>query len=227
MGRQLRNTTPLSAVCAAALLIAGLPLLLVAAVMSAWCFKAWPVFVHTRVGAGGQHFRMYKIRTLPPCTNRYVSKYALDVVDIPPAMRLIRRLHIDELPQLWHVVTGEMSFVGPRPEMPDLHDLLPASFAMERTSVRPGLTGLWQISPHNAGLIRERPEYDRLYVGHRWFWLDAWIMFRTVQKMTSGRTTQLYDVPLWAIPPVGDLDIAPSAARIAVRQPAMPMAEVA
>lgn len=183
------------------LLLIALPLILGAAAISFWCYRAWPFFVHDRVGYTGRRMRMVKVRSLPPSTRRYVDKYAIRDVEIPRSMRAMRRLHLDELPQLWHVVRGDMTFVGPRPEMAALHDALDPEFAAVRTSVRPGLTGLWQISPHNVGLIGERPEYDRLYVAHRTASLDLWIVFRTIVKMSAGTTTHLHEVPRATIGP--------------------------
>ena len=189
----------IEAVVAAVVLIAVVPLIALGAITSALCYRAWPFFVHDRVGLGGTTFRLFKIRSLPPTANRYADKYSLAAERIPRPMALMRRMHLDELPQLWHVVRGQMAFVGPRPEMPTLHRHLPDRFASQRVSVLPGLTCLWQISPHNAGLISERTEYDRLYVEYRTLLFDLWILLRTALKMTLGKTVQLYEVPPWVI----------------------------
>lgn len=183
------------AVLAGTALVISIPIIAACAAVSAFTYRASPFFVHERVGLGGRHFRFYKIRTLPPTTNRYADKYSLGESRIPKRMQWMRRLHLDELPQLAHVVVGQMSLVGPRPEMPVLHDSLPPQFAQLRTSVRPGLTCLWQISPHNQGLIGERSEYDRLYVDYCNAKLDAWILAQTARKMVTGRTTHLHQVP--------------------------------
>lgn len=180
---------------AAVLLLLAVPLIALTAAVSFACYRAWPFFVQDRVGFGGRTLRFVKVRSLPPDTARYADKYSLQASRIPAVMRTVRRLHLDELPQLLHVARGEMAFVGPRPEMPNLHARLPEPFASERVSVRPGITGLWQISPHCHQLIGERTEYDRLYIRHRTATFDAWILLRTVRKMSLGRTTQLYDVP--------------------------------
>ena len=168
---------------AAMLLVAAIPVILLAAAVSAVTYRAWPFFVQDRVGRGGRTFRLVKVRSLP----RHMVR--------------LRTLHLDELPQLWHVVTGDMAFVGPRPEMPNLHAKLPARFAAERVSVTPGLTGLWQISPHCNLLIGDRTEYDRLYIEHRNPSFDLWILWRTLVKMATGQTTHLFEVPQRAITP--------------------------
>lgn len=183
---------------AALLLILASPFIMGAALASLLHFRATPWFRHTRVGVGGEPFRLFKVRTLTPDLDRYAPKSALDGVSTPRSMALLRRLHLDELPQLAHVVLGQMSFVGPRPEMPALHDSLPSEFARLRTSVRPGLTGLWQISHHSVGMIGDRPEYDLLYAAHRNLRLDLWILGRTVLKMVGGGTIGLHQIPRWA-----------------------------
>ena len=188
---------------AAVALVLSLPVILVTAATSLAHYRQWPFFVHDRVGLGGRTFRLLKIRTLPPATNPYVDKYELRQTAVPRAMALVRRLHLDELPQLVHVVRGQMAFVGPRPEMRVLHERLPRRFAETRTAVLPGLTCLWQISPHCAGLIGERPEYDRLDGEHRGTRLDLWIVGRTVVKMLTGRTAHLHEIPQWAVASTG------------------------
>ncbi len=177
------------------LFLVAFPFICVGALASFAVYRAWPLFVHDRIGYEGRTIRIRKIRTLPPETAQYADKYSIRANEIPRSMKLLRRLHIDELPQLLHVCRGDMAFVGPRPEMAVLHHALPDSFASVRTSVAPGLTGLWQISPHNQQLIGERPEYDRLYVSYRSAKLDAFILRRTMLKMTLGRPTHLHEVP--------------------------------
>jgi lipopolysaccharide/colanic/teichoic acid biosynthesis glycosyltransferase len=181
------------------LALLSLPVVAVAAVVSAAALRANPFFVHERVGWCGRPFRVVKVRTLPTSTGAYVDKYALEGQPIPRATALLRTLHLDELPQLWLVVAGSMSLVGPRPEMRVLHDDFDPVFAELRCRVRPGLTGLWQISPHCVGLIGQRPEYDRIYLEMRTWRLDAWIAFRTVLKILGRGTVHLYEVPGWAV----------------------------
>jgi lipopolysaccharide/colanic/teichoic acid biosynthesis glycosyltransferase len=180
------------------LALLSLPVVAVAALVSLVALRANPFFVHERVGHCGRTFRVVKVRTLPPSTGAYVSKYALEDTKVPRATLLLRQMHLDELPQLWLVVGGSMSLVGPRPEMRVLHDDFDPFFAELRCKVRPGLTGLWQISPHCVGLIGQRPEYDRIYLEMRTWRLDVWIALRTVLKILGRGTVQLYEVPEWA-----------------------------
>lgn len=181
------------------LAIVTLPLLALTAAASALAYRASPFFVHQRIGRQGRPFTFVKVRTLPPTTSRYADKHSIARTAIPRSMQLVRKTHLDELPQLWMVLTGHLSLVGPRAEMAMLHERISARAAAERLSVRPGVTGLWQVSVHCDGLICDRVEYDRLYVQHRNPMLDAWILWKTVEKMLLGRTVHLYDVPRWAI----------------------------
>lgn len=186
---------------AGALLVVTLPVILVVAVGSAIVLRTWPFFVQDRVGHGGRSFRFLKIRTLPRSTPTYLLKDELTFDDVPLFARTLRRLHLDELPQLALVLLGKMSMVGPRPEMIHFHEHHGAEFAVERTSVRPGCTGLWQIGASRDDLIGAAPEYDRFYLEHHNPRLDLWILWRTGLLMLGlrGRVT-LDDVPLWAVP---------------------------
>lgn len=182
------------------LLLITLPMILLCALVTAASLRAWPFFGQERVGLDGRVFRFVKIRTLRPSVPAYADKYevAPHELDAPAFCRLLRRLHLDELPQLALVVLGRMSLVGPRPEMPHLHAAMDPTFARTRTSVRPGCTGLWQVSVGSGGLIGESPEYDLAYVEQRTFALDLWILGRTFGLVVpfGGRAlVTLDDVP--------------------------------
>jgi len=175
----------------------SLPVVLLLAAVTAVNLRAWPFFVQTRIGAGGVPFRLVKLRTLPVATNHYADKRAIESIPLTWISRNLRRTHLDELPQLFLVPIGRMSLVGPRPEMPFLHDQMPASFSRRRIEVRPGCTGLWQISHQCSGLIVEAPEYDLYYVNNRSLLLDLWVAWRTVSMVVHRRTVSLADVPEW------------------------------
>lgn len=152
-----------------------------------------PFFVQDRIGQYGRLFRFPKIRTLPPNAPKYADKRAIEEVSIPWLSQKMRDLHLDELPQLYLVLTGEMSLVGPRPEMAFLHDQMHAGFATARTTVRPGLTGLWQISEAWSDLILETPDYDLFYLRHRSWWMDLWILWHTALQMLGIGTPVTLD----------------------------------
>jgi lipopolysaccharide/colanic/teichoic acid biosynthesis glycosyltransferase len=122
------------------------------------------------------------------------DKYALRNDSYNSWSNLLRRSHLDELPQLWSVAKGDMSIVGPRPEMPSLSSKYPVDFVKVRTSVRPGITGAWQISEALAGLIYEAPEYDREYVASASPKLDIWILWRTVRGIFGGDPINLTEL---------------------------------
>jgi lipopolysaccharide/colanic/teichoic acid biosynthesis glycosyltransferase len=182
------------------LAVLAIPVIGVLALVGLAVWRANPFFVQERIGLGGTPYRVWKLRSMPVTAPAYADKYAIGEVPIPPYGRLIRRLHLDELPQILHVVSGKMSLVGPRPEMAFLHAQMPESFAEQRVTVRPGVTGLWQISPALSGLILEAPEYDRAYLELQNPRLDAWIVWRTVGKVLGAPQVTLEDVPQWATP---------------------------
>jgi lipopolysaccharide/colanic/teichoic acid biosynthesis glycosyltransferase len=165
------------------------PLVIVLALLMWASLRCWPFFVQQRVGRDGELFRMVKIRTLPRHAPRYASKYDLDEVVTTRAGRFLRKTHLDELPQLFLVVWGSMSLVGPRPEMAQLMDRFDAQHAALRCAVRPGCTGLWQVSEDASKLISEVPEYDRSYVLHGRASLDLFLLWSTVRcALLSGRS---------------------------------------
>lgn len=173
------------------------PVILVAAVVAAGCLRTWPFFVQVRVGRAGRLFRCVKIRTLPSATPTSLDKYTVSTHVTSRACRFLRRTHLDELPQLWLVVWGTMSMVGPRPEMPALARLAAPEVRAVRESVKPGCTGLWQVSEAQTRLLHEVPEYDLAYVRGRTLRLDVWLLWRTAVDLTGRRPISLDDVPAW------------------------------
>lgn len=181
------------------LLVVTLPVIVVAAVGSAISLRAWPFFTQDRVGRDGRLFRFVKVRTLPVHVPTYIDKHQLDADRIPAFCRALRRLHLDELPQLLLVVRGHMSLVGPRPEMAYLHEQMAPEFAALRTAVRPGCTGLWQVSEACTDLISAAPEYDEAYLARRTLRLDLWVLAQTARKMVGvGKVVTLDTIPGWA-----------------------------
>jgi lipopolysaccharide/colanic/teichoic acid biosynthesis glycosyltransferase len=146
-----------------------------------------PVFFrHHRVGRGGNHFVLWKFRSMRTDVPEY-EKSPRSVADdrLTRIGRLIRRLSVDELPQLINVIKGEMSLVGPRPEMP----FIVARYRpveCERLITRPGITGLWQISPARAFPIHENLQYDLHYIRNQNFFLDCIIILRTITAVIHG-----------------------------------------
>jgi exopolysaccharide biosynthesis polyprenyl glycosylphosphotransferase len=146
-----------------------------------------PVFFwQERVGKDGRLFRLYKFRTMYASSARYDYSPKLDRDPrVTPIGHLLRRSCLDELPQAINVLLGQMSIVGPRPEMPFLVEQHTAVH-QERLSVKPGITGLWQISGDRARQIHESPEYDRYYVRHRSLFMDAAIILHTFLHLLNA-----------------------------------------
>ena len=146
-----------------------------------------PVFFrHNRVGKRGRHFVLWKFRSMRMDAPRYeASPQNASDVRLTRVGRWMRRLSIDELPQLINVLKGEMSLVGPRPEMPFIVARY-RSVERERLVVRPGITGLWQISPARAFPIHENLEYDLHYIRNQNLLLDCAIILRTVTAVFHG-----------------------------------------
>jgi lipopolysaccharide/colanic/teichoic acid biosynthesis glycosyltransferase len=177
--------------------LVALPIVTVIATAMAVSLRAFPLFVHERVGRGGEPFRVIKVRTLSPVTSPYADKREIDARGKGLA-GIVRRLHLDELPQLLLVPLGRMSLVGPRPEMAHLYDRMPERQGGTRLRFRPGCTGLWQISVAHGGLIADAPEYDVLYAEHRTWRMDLWILWKTALIMSGTREPiHLTDVPRW------------------------------
>jgi lipopolysaccharide/colanic/teichoic acid biosynthesis glycosyltransferase len=197
-------------VVASTLLVVAAPLILTFAVVLAVSLQTWPFFVQVRVGQGGRRFTFLKLRTLPPTAPAYADKYQLDQVRIPWAGRVLRATHLDELPQRWLDLRGEMRLVGPRPEVPQLHESLAAHHRSARELLRPGCAGIWQVSVDNDRLIHEAPEYDLFYAEHASLALDVWILWRTALLALGGRRVSIADVPSWAVRRTDAAEVAPA-----------------
>jgi exopolysaccharide biosynthesis polyprenyl glycosylphosphotransferase len=144
-------------------------------------------FVQKRVGRGGRVFRMHKFRTMRPNSPTYAPT-PQDESDprVTPVGRWLRRTSLDEIPQLWNVLKGDMSLVGPRPEMPFIVSRYNEAHR-QRLNVKPGLTGLWQISPDRALAIHENMDYDLYYIRNQSQLLDLAIMAKTVTAVLRGQ----------------------------------------
>lgn len=173
------------------LAILTLPIQVFVLVLSAVSFRAWPIFRQSRVGQHGEYFTFRKVRSLPVSAPTDATKFELGDVKNSKVGCLLRRTHCDELIQLWSVVTGKLSLVGPRPEMVSLSDRYDPGFVRTRTAVRPGVTGVWQVSEASDGLIGDAPEFDEYYVTTRSWALEVKVLVATASKMVLGRTSNL------------------------------------
>ncbi len=153
------------------------------------------IFRQERIGRGGRPFTVYKFRTmhLDPAGELRLFRDAdgrlrHKIPNDPRVTRVgrwLRRSSLDELPQLWNVLRGEMSLVGPRPELPQIVKTY-EPWQHLRHVVRPGITGWWQISGRSHLPMHEHTEYDLYYVEHLSFWLDVKILLRTLIITVRG-----------------------------------------
>lgn len=182
-------------IAAVALVVIAIPLLGLALAV-AITMRRWPFYSHERVGRGGETFRMYKLKSM--IDDRRSRQARIGFQDRrqchktrtdPRVTRLghfLRRTAVDELPQLLNVLLGDMSIVGPRPELPKIVSKY-EKWEHRRHVVRPGLTGWWQVMGPTDELMHEHVEYDLYYVDNRSWALDLRIIWRTFGVLLRGR----------------------------------------
>lgn len=156
-------------------------------------------FRQPRVGKDGRVFDLWKLRTMVPQADaklrehlardaaaRLEWEHSQKLKDDPRITRIgkyLRKYSIDELPQLWNVLRGDMSLVGPRPMLPEQRTQYPGTAYFQ---MRPGLTGLWQISVRNGCSFAERAVHDTRYFAMMSFGTDLWILWRTPLVVIQG-----------------------------------------
>ena len=186
-----------------ALLVLLMPLMLAVYLAVRTTSSGAGIYRQERVGAGGRTFAIYKFRTMHHRASEdvhraYVARMLAGEVEAEQGLyklgadarvtrvgRLLRRTSIDELPQLVNVLRGDMSLVGPRPALPWEVEMFPP-WALARESVRPGLTGLWQVSGRNRLTMTEGLHLDVEYVQRATLLFDLQIMVRTIPALLRG-----------------------------------------
>lgn len=158
----------------AALALLSVPFLLLALLL-ALANRGTPFFRQTRPGRGGRLFRIVKFKTMTDARDSR-GELLSDEQRLTRAGALVRSLSLDELPQLFNVLAGQMSFIGPRPLLPEYLPLYTAEQA-RRHDVRPGITGWAQVNGRNAISWERKFELDVWYVDHLNFLLDMRIIF--------------------------------------------------
>jgi lipopolysaccharide/colanic/teichoic acid biosynthesis glycosyltransferase len=197
-----RRATAFDAACArafdlvvgVAMLVALSPLLLVTAA-AVWATSGRPIFfLQRRLGRGGRMFHIVKFRTMRPDAEARTGPVYASTTDprVTPVGRWLRRLHLDELPQLFNVLAGQMSIVGPRPERPHFVNQLRKDVPVFelRNCVRPGITGWAQVRlPYadDSEDARSKLEYDLYYVLHRSIAFDTAVLLETLGVALRGR----------------------------------------
>ncbi len=156
-------------------------------------------YTQKRVGLDGREFRIFKFRSMVPDADARLRAY-LDANPtqrrewevtqklrrdprITPIGRILRKTSLDELPQLWNVMKGDMSLVGPRPMLPEQREMYPGAAYY---SMRPGLTGYWQVSSRNDSSFASRAKFDNKYSRDLSFVTDMGVLMRTVGVVARG-----------------------------------------
>lgn len=187
----------MNTVLAAASIIVTFPLMVITAVAVRLSSPGPALYRQTRVGLNGQPFTLYKFRSMQANAEAKTGAVwaAKDDPRITPLGRLLRKARLDELPQLFNVLRGEMSLVGPRPERPEFVKMLSEQipYYRQRHSVRPGITGWAQINYKYGDTLEDtitKLEYDLYYIKNVSFSLDLYTIFHTIKAMLLTRGAQ-------------------------------------
>lgn len=156
-------------------------------------------YTQKRVGRNGAIYTIWKLRTMVPNADQQLSAYLAKDLDaaaewqttqklkndprVTSIGRILRKCSLDELPQLWNVLIGEMSLVGPRPMMHEQRDMYPG---MAYYTQRPGITGSWQVSQRNESSFADRARFDTAYIADMSFTNDMKLLFATVGVVAKG-----------------------------------------
>jgi Undecaprenyl-phosphate galactose phosphotransferase WbaP len=176
-------------------------LVAIAAVLIKFESKGPILLANERVGRGGRKFKAWKLRSMvvngDEVLSAHLARHPEDLAQweatqklkkdprVTRIGRIIRKASIDELPQLWNVLVGEMSVVGPRPMLESQVEMYGPAFESYKR-VRPGVTGLWQISGRNHLTFAERARLDAYTIRNWSVWLDIYILLRTVSVVLTA-----------------------------------------
>lgn len=185
------------------ILITGAPLYLLIALSIVCTSKGGIIYAQERVGRGGRFFRCYKFRTMyknaeqkleqliasdPKLKQEWESTQKLkNDPRITPIGLFLRKTSLDELPQFWNALIGDLSVVGPRPVLGEEVYKHMGSKALKILSVRPGITGLWQVTGRSNTSYKHRVRLDEIYIDQRSFIFDLWLIIKTIPAIISCR----------------------------------------
>jgi len=169
------------------------PLLILTALLVCLTSRGPIIYMQERVGKDGKNFNMYKFRTMKVDAEKNTGPVWAQSNDdrLIPIGKLLRKAHIDELPQLWNILIGEMSLIGPRPERPIFVEKFKEEIIgyEKRLRVKPGLTGLaqvWHRYDETFADVKKKLKYDLLYIRKMNFWADLGIIMRTFRVVLTG-----------------------------------------
>ncbi len=157
------------------------PLLLIASILLFLANKGNPFFVQKRPGKKGEIFKIVKFKTMTDEKDAH-GNLLPDSQRLTAIGKFIRKTSLDEIPQLWNVLIGDMSIIGPRPLLPQYLSIY-TPYQYKRHNLRPGITGWAQVNGRNAISWTQKFEYDVWYVQNVSFFVDMKILFKTVQKV--------------------------------------------
>jgi lipopolysaccharide/colanic/teichoic acid biosynthesis glycosyltransferase len=188
----------------ALLLVITSPILLISAILAKIGSEATALYRSKRIGKDGQEFVMYKLRSMVKDADKMLSKMQ-DLNEGGPHMvkipkdprttlvgRFLRRYSIDELPQLWNVLKGDMSLVGPRPQAPN-EVALYNDYQRRRLEVLPGITGLWQVTARDNADFDQWVKLDIEYIDTWSLWFDTKIALKTIWVILEGKGGEVSD----------------------------------
>jgi undecaprenyl phosphate N,N'-diacetylbacillosamine 1-phosphate transferase len=176
-------------------LIVVIPIFVPVVIALAIDLRESPFFTQPRPGRFGKLFTLYKLKTMRTQTDA-TGTLLPDHVRVSWVGNWVRKLSIDELPQLWNIAKGDMAFIGPRPLLPEYLPLY-SEEQMRRHDVLPGVTGLAQVSGRNAISWAEKFALDIYYVDNQSLWLDLRILLKTIGKTLAAKDINAQaDVPM-------------------------------
>ncbi len=171
-------------VCASIFFIITFPVMLIVALLIKAYDKGSIFFIQTRIGKNAKPFKIYKFRTMLTSTPNLATSLLEDSDKyITKLGKILRKTSIDEFPQVFNILKGDMSVVGPRPVIESEIELINKRIKAGVYSISPGLTGLAQINGRDKISVDEKVKYDKEYLDHISPWLDIKIMFYTIFKV--------------------------------------------
>ena len=171
------------------LLMPAIAICLISGVLIVIETKGNPLFTQERVGLNGNKFKIYKLRSMYNDAEKDGHKWAEKKDSrITKVGAIIRKIRIDELPQLINIIKGEMAIIGPRPERPEFIEefLKEIPDFNDRLAVKPGITGWAQVNGGYELSPKEKLKYDQYYIEHENFKLDVLILFKTIKVVFTG-----------------------------------------